>query len=375
MNLSTLINGPALFAMLAIIALAVWLVWPRRRPPVQTPGGPTGVGAALAYALDGELDEARARLTQLVRAGGADRPDAVLGLVAVLRAQADFARAAAIVRGLQARQPAPWLRSLCVRLCLDAGQVERAAAFVDASTPDDLALAALCRAGRWPAALSRLQGATRSVDAATEAGVLAGWAASRLQNGDDRGARKRLKRAVALAPESVAVLAVQARHAPRASDRGRAEAALAARAGRNLQREDGIDAATSELLARAEALVKADNIETALGALRDALDREPHNGAVRTAYEHLILAHGEPEDWRAALADRSEMPPVVLSAPPVIGCGHCALVTPAAIFICPRCDRFDTLRVDIVAEKIGVRPAATGCSVDDLNAERAPLAR
>ncbi|MGK0358609.1 MAG: putative Zn-dependent protease [Bradymonadia bacterium] len=366
MNLTTLINGPALFAIVAIIGVAIWLVWPKRRRPTQAPNGPSGVGAALAYALDGNLPEARARLTHLVRAGGGDRPDAVLGLVAVLRAQGDFARAAAIVRGLQARQATPWLRSLCVRLCLDAGHVDRAAAFVDESTPDDLGLAALCRADEWSAGLARLQAMTAPVDAATEAGVLAGWAADRLRNGEDRSARKRLKRAVALAPESVAVLAIQSRFAARPIDRTRAEAALDARVGRNLRREDGIDAPTAELLVRAETLVKESNVEAAMGILRDALDRTPENEPTRAAYDRLILEHGAPEDWRAALADRAEMRPVVLVAPPTLGCGRCGLVTDASFFVCPRCDRFDTLQADIVALQTGVHPSAAGCGVEDL---------
>ena len=366
MNLSTLINGPALLAIIAIVGLAIWLVWPRRRPAARVPIGPTGVGAALAHAMDGGLDEARALLTRLVRAGGADRPDAVLGLVAILRAQGDLARAAAIVRGLQAREPAPWLRSLCIRLCLDAGQPERAAAFVDASTPDDLALAALCRAGRWSTALARLQALSAPADAATEAGVLAGWAADRLKRGDDRAARKRLKRALALAPESVAVMAVQGRFASRAADRARASAALAERVGRNLQPEDGIDAPSAELLSRAEILVKEENFEAAMGALRDALDRTPSNTPVRTAYERLILEHGAPEDWRAALANRSAQAPMSAQDDPPLGCVRCALHTDVAVFICPRCDRFDTLGSQIRTGQAGVRPAVAGCTLDAL---------
>lgn len=366
MNLSTLINGPALFAIVAIVGVAVWIVWPKRRSAPAAPSGPSGVGAALAYALDGDLGEARIRLTRLVRAGGAEQPDAVLGLVAVLRAQGDFVRAAAIVRGLQARQPSAWLQSLCVRLCLDAGHVERAAAFVAPSTPDDLALAALCRAGQWSSALSRLQSLKTPTDAATEAGVLAGWAADRLRNGEDRSARKRLKRAVALAPESIAVLAIQSRHGTRSTDRSRAETALATRIGRNLTVEDGIDGPSAELLAQAETLAKASNVEAAMGALRNALDRSPTNEPIRAAYDRLILDHGAPEDWRTALAERAEMGPIVLKTPLPIGCGRCGLVTDTGFFVCPRCDQFDSLQVEVTPQQIGVQPAATGCGIEDL---------
>lgn len=364
MNLDPL-TWLAVAAVALIIGLAIWMAWPRRvrRPPADVPQGPSGVGAALALALEGRLDRARALLTRHVQSGGADRPDAVLGLIAVLRAQGDFKRAAAIVRGLNARAPAPWLNTLCVRLCLDAGLVERAADFVRRDTPADLAVAAFTRAGRWSAAMACL--ARPYTDAAAEAGVLAGWAVSLYREGDERRARKQLKRALTLAPESLAVLAVQAEFAARAGDRERALAALSARIAPAHQPEL-LDTESTSLLAEADRLIEGSHVEAALGLLRNALDQRPDWPAVRTAYEQQLLLHGTPEDWRAALADRSDAAPSPADPAPQSGCGACGLPLTAPVFICPRCDRFDTLVIHLERPIPGVQPAHTGARLEDL---------
>lgn len=364
MNLKTLLDGPTLLAIVSLLGFALWLVWPRRRRRGRRPqaSGPTGVGAALAFALEGDLARARVLLTQYVRAAGTAQPDAVLALVAVLRAQGDFNRAAAIVRGLRARQPAPWLDALCVRLCLDAGQPERAAGFVDDRTPPSLALAALVRAGRWREAFARVG---RNAPLA-EAAIQAGWAAALLTRGDERAGRKRLKRAHALAPDSAAVLAVMRRHGPRPADRDAADRALSARLGRNLDPADNIDPATREVLSTSAAQIEAGQIEAALGALRDALERTPGSAQLRRRYDALILEHGAPEDWRSALAERIEAPAKPPAPPPTIGCGTCGLRCAAAFYICPRCDHFDTVAIVDGAGAVGVEPSTRGAGLDAL---------
>lgn len=367
MNLKSLLDGPTLFAIIGVVGFAIWLVWPRRRRRRRAPErvGPTGVGAALAFALDGELDRARSLLTQHVRVAGADQPDAVIGLIAVLRAQGDFVRAAAIVRGLRVRQPAAWIDALCVRLCLDAGQVERAAGFVDARTPADLAIAALIRAGRWSDALARMG---RGAPPLAEAAAQAGWAASLLAEGEERAGRKRLKRAHALAPESAAVLAVLERHASRPADRAAAGRALAKRLGRTLEATDDIDPGARELIEATDAQVGAGDVEAALGGLRDALDRMPESVPLRRRYERLLLEHGAPEDWRTALAERSEIAIAVEQrAPaPLIGCRACRLRLSHPVFVCPRCDRFDTVAALDGQPSIGVEPSLKGARLDTL---------
>lgn len=135
----------------------VWLVArrrERRRPRVRR--SPTGPGAALALALDGDLGRARDILTEAVRGGGPEAIDALVGLVAVLRAEGDLGRARTMLDRLAARQgPTPWLDAMRLRIALDDGRLDDACRLVDAGTevPLEMAIAALARGGRWADAL------------------------------------------------------------------------------------------------------------------------------------------------------------------------------------------------------------------------------
>ncbi|MEZ4435538.1 MAG: hypothetical protein R3F65_24305 [bacterium] len=77
----------AAFAAAAVL-LGAWIAARRAdRRRARRASSPSGPGAALALALDGDLDHARRILEERVRLGGPERVDALVGLVAVLKAQ------------------------------------------------------------------------------------------------------------------------------------------------------------------------------------------------------------------------------------------------------------------------------------------------
>lgn len=369
MDRSTLLSdgtmGFLLGGLVLLILVTRW--WRRPRRPAAAPL-PSGVGAALAFALDGELAHARQLLEARVRASQGAEADAVLALLAVLRAEGRHGRAAALVQALLRRQPTPWLAAAAVKICLDAGQPQRAAALAErSSVPLDLQIAALVRAGRMAEAGSALarRGARKERDPAQVASVLAALALVHTAAGDERGAKRRLKRALGLAPEAVAVLAVAARLLPREADRHRAAARLAERCGGTPGASSSIDDGP---LVVARRLFAQGAVEQALGRLRDHLDARPDDDAARRQYERWLLDAGEPADWRAALAERAErVPAPTVVVAPVLGCRHCGLGLVEPVFLCPRCDRFDTMeRTTPGALRPGVVPSFAGARVVDL---------
>lgn len=376
----------------ALLILAIGLR-PRRRAPSAV-ASPRGVGAALAFALDGELARARALMEAQVRATRGADPDAVLGLLAVLRAEGRHARAAALVQGLLRRQSSPWLLAAGVRICLDAGQPLRAAALARSGpVPLDLRVAAFVRAGRPAEALAVLAGRTgrREGTPAQLASVLALVALELARQGDERGARRRFKRALAIAPDAIAVLVAGEHLHARPADRTRAAARLAERCsreavndaspsvaagrGRGLRagRTPADEASIEEgVLGMARAAVAEGKLEEALGRLRDRLDKAPDDDAVRRQYEAWIVAHGDPADWRAALAERAELGPPRAPEAASLACSHCGLAIAEPVFLCPRCDRFDTLqRASGEPPRAGVRPSALGARLVDIAPETA----
>ncbi len=414
---SLLSDGWVAFLLGGLVLLAAVIgLRPRRRPAPEA-SGPRGVGAALAFALDGDLTRARALMEARVRSTRGTDPDAVLGLLAILRAEGNHARAAALVVALLRRRPAAWLFAAGVRICLDAGQPARAAALARKASEDprrpvgrkgdldghpprggplplDLQVAAFVRAGRPDEALSVLAGRVgRKESTPAQLGSVQAILALQLaRTGDERGARRRLKRAVALAPEALAVLVAASKLHGRPAERARAAARLAERVGvggheghpvaqgsaparsprpgRTPSAEVGIDEGGALGLARAAFL--DGKVEEALGRLRDRLDAAPDDERVRRQYEAWLLAHGQPADWRAALAERAERGVGRLSEEAVLACDHCGFVAQEPVFLCPRCDRFDTLhRAPAVAPRPGVRPSAAGARLVDLAPEDA----
>lgn len=344
----------------------------RQRPP-------TGVGAALALALEGDLAEARNMLQHLIRAGGVHRADAIVGLVAVLRASGETERAEALVERLVRACDEPWVHALRVRLALDAGHLQRAAARAEApGVPTDLAVAALARAGKWDAAWRRYRSdvGRKTRAPSIESTLLAGRAAAAARSGDLRSARRDLKRALAADEQGVAALAVGARLHAKPAERarlaarldallsGRADAGETSGGGTSISSADEVEG----LLERARQRFEAGEREVALGMVRDHLDRHPDAWSARRQYAQWMLDHGEPADWRAELAELLHLLPEAEEADAAAcRCTACGFVAGQPLFVCPRCDALGTLRPDGDDRRLdAVPPSEAGARLDEL---------
>lgn len=332
----------------AVAMLIAWLAArraERRRP--RRPPSPSGPGAALALALDGDLTAARRVLEDRVRFPGPERIDALVGLIAVLKAQGELGRARELLEHLAGRVRAPWLDAMRVRLALDAGEVAAAAALVDESDdlPLELALAALCRADRWADALRRYRTALhrRQRDPTLEGALAAGCAFELTRVEHHRNARRALKRALALDPDGVLPLVVAAHLHPKASERHRCAHKLAGRL-------PGYEPSPAgdphlEALQTALSLDESGAREAALGALRDMLEDDPRAWDVRVVYTRWIIESGTPDDWRTELAELVGLLAAEAAAPQPVACGACHYVTATPFAICPRCDAIGSIEL------------------------------
>lgn len=330
---------PLLAIGAAVLALGVWLRRRRRererRAAYRPPEGP---GTALALALDGDLSGAQRVLEATLRITGPSAADLVVGLVAVLKAQGQTDRARALLDRLALRDAPAWLSAIRVRLALDGGAPSEAAALADRpGVPIELALAALCRAGRWSDALRRYRSGVprRDRSAGTEAALAAGCAVELASVGQDRSARRAVKRALALDPDGALPLMVATRLHPRAAERKRA----AERVGRELPgiTEPG-SGPEAETIERAQAADADGEREKALGILRDAVEYAPRSWAVRRLYAEWLIESGAPEDWRAELAEIVDLLATPDQAHRPTRCVRCDLVRPEPFAVCPRCD-------------------------------------
>lgn len=324
----------------------------------------------MALALEGDIEGA----SRLVRRS-ADRvgrhPDHVVAWVALNRAAGRPAEALAVVERLLAAAPvAPrWLRALQVRLLLDAGEPVAAAeaARATADLPPDLAVAALARAGAWTEARTVWRAVKPRPGhwAQTLAALDAGVAAERAGAGDERGARRALKRALSASPPPVSALVVGEALARTPGEAARFAARLAARlhGGRSLSEGSGID---ETALDAARQAYEAGRVEAALGGLRDALDRAPSSWPMRAQYATWLVAHGEAADWRAELMELG----AVLAVRPTErrwACEACGHVAEEPWGVCPRCDAIDRLTPAPMGPLAAVRaPSMAGAQLDDL---------
>lgn len=372
----------AVFATVAAsgVGVAIWWSLRRRRGRRQRQGAaPTGVGAALAHALEGDLDTARAMLERLVRHGGAQRADAIVALVAVLRAQGDAPRAEALVERLGRVSSASWIEALRVRVALDGGHLERAARLVErgAAVPVDLAVAALCRSGQWghAARVYRERTPKRERDLEIEGALLAGEAAAAARAGDLRAAQKTLKRALGVAPDAFLVVAVASVLHPKPTERARFARALESYLrpgdGESPAGAPGISSAdeVEGLLSAARARFEAGEREVALGILRDHLDKAPRAWLVRRQYAQWMLAHGGPADWRTELAEVLTFLPGERVRPTVrFECRACGYEGREEFFVCPRCDAIGRLaaRPEHPGSARSAVPSEAGARLDDL---------
>ncbi len=331
-------------SLVVLTALLVTLKGRRRRRPTRNPT-PTGAGVALAHALEGDHDRAADVLEALVRAGGPGRADAVVGLVAVLRAQGAHERAANLVEALAQRGGADWIDAVRVRIALDRGRVARAADLASRpGVPTDLALAALTRAGQFERGLDlyheRVKRKAR--DPLVEATLLAGQAAAASRAGNTRAARKLAKRATGQAADALAVACVGRALHPKAAERERLAALVTERtrltkpaAGWRIESETSLGE-TDTPEAR----------EGALAMLRDHLDQNPTDWAARRLYGEWVLREGEPGDWRSEFAEVLAVLPQ--GADEEVGeavCRRCGHAAEAPFFVCPRCDVFGSLEM------------------------------
>lgn len=346
----------------------------------------------MSQAIGGDLRRARSTLEAVIRAGGSERREGLIGLVAVLGALGEGQRARRLVDDLLARGGSqPWLIPVKMRLMLDAGEVDAAAALAarHEEAPLEIALAALIRAGRWEEAISRYEARVpRKQRVRTVMGALmAGLALEYHRVGLERGARKALKQAEAWAPESGLTALAGATLHTRPNDRTRADAVLTETAPhllplvetqrleptRRLRRPTSSKKAAGadeSPLTRAQALYEDGSVETALGVLRVHLDDHPDDHQVRAVYGRWIVEHGEPADWKAELREIAEHLPV--EPPPAAVrsvCRRCGYTGPEAWFVCPRCDALDQVapaRAGVMPEIDVVKPSSEGARLADL---------
>lgn len=332
----------ASFATVALL-FVVWVANRRReRRRARSAASPTGPGVALALALDGDLAEARDILARRVRSGGSDGLDALIGLVAVLKAEGDLERARALLDRLAARQAsAPWLHAMRLRLALDAGRLDDACRLVDEGddVPLEMALAALGRAGRWSDALRHYRGAVprRQRDPATEAALAAGCASELQREGQSRSARRALRRALALDPDGVLPLAIAADLHPRDAERHRFARMLA-------EHLPGRAPVVPEAVREARRRYAEGAHEAALGIVRDHLEVAPRDWVVRRLYARWIVERGAPDDWRAELAEIVGLLTADDAEPLPVECGRCGHTEREPFAICPRCDALGSIR-------------------------------
>jgi tetratricopeptide (TPR) repeat protein len=333
-------------ALIVVVVLlgVVWVMGRRRAKAAAVAASQMGAGSALACALDADLDGAQRVLEAQIRRPGGRTPDAVVGLIAVLRARQSWSRATELLDRLAQGRRMPWLAALRVRLSLDTGAVDAAIELVaeDDAVPSELAVAAYARGGRWRDAHARYRKSTSRKDRREvyEANLLGGVAVELAEAGDDRGARKALKKAQGLDPAGLLVQLAAERLRPEGEGkettgpvRARVPWLFPAAGGRISP-----DEAAQAVLDDARAQYDQGHTELALGHLRDALEARPHLHALRMQYADWILDSGEPSDWRAELSEVLEMLHRLEPNRVRPSCGGCGFHGVYPFAVCPRCN-------------------------------------
>mgnify|MGYP001396565710 CR=1 FL=1 len=339
----TAIVGGVLVTLLTVL----WVFIRVRR--ARESARPRGIGAALAYCLDGDLSEARTILEGRIRLREGELIDSIIGLVAVLRAQGELQRARGILNRLVEPGQQAWVDALRIRLELDAGQTQVAADYVMECprVPLGLGVAALARDGRWGEALRvyRHRTSRKTRSSRLEAELVAGAAAQAFSQGQEKAGRKALKRSLSLNEDALLPLVVGARFHPKESDRAELRERLRARWPWTMNDlgETISVGATSDVLQAARAEYDVGKTEKALATLRDRLDVHPMDWRVRQQYTDWVLEHGDSGAWRGELAELTTLLEKVLGAAVQGFCSHCGLAVAEPVIICPRCDSIGTV--------------------------------
>ena len=189
--------------------LVAWVIQKLRSRGERIQTAPEEIGFALAKVLAGDLSGARRILEQKTSANNHEFTSAVVGLVAVLRAQGEYHRAKTLLDQLALKTNRVWVDELRVQLCLDSNDLAGALDLCEAldDLPVELHVAVLARSSRWEAALELYRDKTsrRGRLAESEANLLAGAATQMYIRGEEKRPYKMLNRARALAPEAFMV--------------------------------------------------------------------------------------------------------------------------------------------------------------------------
>ena len=337
--------------------------------------GPSGAGAALAMALDGDLGRARQLLEKQLREPSIDQADILVGLIGVLRAQGELNRAMMLIDQWTERVPSVWAQCLRIRLALDNGDVDKACTLVleERLVNAEMAVGALVRGGRWEEAVDVYRDRTpkKARSSQVEANLTAALAAESYKDGRVRLARKLIKKAASMDANAFLVQLVGQILHPKRAERVVFRANLDA-AFPGLEKLTGWGSHAGHenrsILEDAKAQVSAGQPEAALATLRQRLDEEPRDWPVRQAFGQLVVDLDEPKDWRAELRDLLSVLPEPDATASELSCGRCGLAMNELVLICPRCDALGSVVGESSRESSKVRyvPESVGTSVRDL---------
>ena len=368
---------------LALLMGLTLLVLVRRRiARCRLAPAPRDGGMALAMVLDEDLGEARRILEEKTKLNGPGFADAVIGLVAVLRAQGELQRARTLLDQLAEKNTAAWIDALRVRLALDADDLGGASELMVLAPdlPVPLAVATLVRLGKWADALElyRKRTARKARSSEMEANLMAGMAVEAFQGGRIRPGQKLLKKARGHADGALLPIIIGSMYHQRENERQALGKILAKRWPWRIEADvETFDfVSTSHVVEQARGAWESDEAEVALGILRDHLDTHDEDWLAREQYIRWILELEDPRGWRAELADLAER---LKNRPDltIIGyCQSCGLTAERPTVVCSRCDALGSFGRDAVTKALRPRyldnPSGVGLDtlIDGVQIER-----
>jgi len=376
-------NYPVIGLSLALfLGLTLLILVRRRTTRSRLAPAPRDGGMALAMVLDEDLGEARRILEEKTKLSGPGFADAVIGLVAVLRAQGELQRARTLLDQLAEKKGAAWVDALRVRLALDADDLPAASELMEEAPdlPVPLAVATLVRHGKWADAfeLYRKRTARKARSSEMEANLMAGMAVEAFQEGRIRPGQKLLKKACGHYDGALLPLIVGSMYHQRENERQALGETLAKRWPWRIKTDvETFDfISTSHVVEEARSAWDAGEAEVALGILRDHLDAQDDDWLAREQYVRWILELEDPRGWRAELADLVERlknrPDLTITG----YCQSCGLTVEQPTVVCPRCDAIGSFGRDVVSEVLRARyldnPSGVGLDtlIDGVQIER-----